>query len=226
MESKDKFIPNEKEMIDLTKLENQEAVDELSYLGFLGQFVLKLLEKAKAENKDLLIEGFGTGNFTIVYDGEPVYFMSKMSVDPGGDDIDRAQYSISKKDLRKPWVRGILESLPGYELIEKRAITLKQLCLDAAGESLDLIDLKEQYPKISTADILTVVEEELKKLGTNFRFRPLPNREFCYLDFVDKELERKYIDNDPTFEAMFGPIVKDIVTAVHAGLKAKNDKKS
>ncbi len=213
-------------MIDLTRPENQEAVDELANMEELGEFVLKVLEIAKAEKKELMFDGFGTGNFRVKYNGEIVDIRLNMSVDPGDDPIDNWGYSMSIKDLRKPWVKKAIGNVADQKKMELRSITFKQFCLDAAGETLDLSDLEEQYPKLTYSDFLTAIGEEIGRLGTNFYYRPLPNREAFYMDFADKEMERKYIDNDPEFEATFGPVVKEMINAVHKKLKTLNEKKA
>ena len=225
METKESYLPGD-DMVNLLEPDNVEAVDELQYMGKLGKFVLMLLEKAKAENKPLYVEGFGEQTFTVSYNGDRVDFETRASIDSGDAPIEHAHYATLMENFKKPWVKEVMDSMQDEDWLERIPLSFTQFCREVGKETLDLIDLQEQYPNLTFSDMLRIIGEETGPLNQYFTYETAPGRECFAMNFADPAMEQKFLDDDPEFKQIFEPIVKEFIPKVHAKLDALNKEKA
>jgi len=215
--------PNQ--MIDLKAAENSGTIEALkSKYGELGAVVVNLVEAAKAENKDIKIDGMGTSAITVMYGAETAHFYYRASVDPGDEPIQSGHYAIRMYDYKKPWARNQIDNSQKNGWIEIFPMTFAELCTVVGGKRFDADLLETQYPKVKYSDILNVIGEETAPLNEYFSYSPQPGLEFFRMNFTDPNLRDQYLNDDPKFYETFRPIVAKVTTAINARLGELNAK--
>lgn len=210
-------------MIDLKDPSSQEAIDLLKEMGKCGEVILKLLEKAKQEKKELKVEGFGTQELTVVYDGDPIHFYLKVSTDQGDEPIKNSHYVLNLTDYKKPWIRTIVSQAPDTGWLEIAPLSFAQFCRAVTGKTVDLPELEKLYPNLNASAMIRVIGAETQNLNPYFNYRAAPGRGLFKMIFKDKTMENKFLNDDLEFVRTFGTMVNTIITAIHDKLSGLNE---
>lgn len=210
--------------LDLTLPENLDVVEDLSEEGELGQFLLALLDEAKKDNKPLFVEGFGTQDIAIEYNGQKVHFYMKPSLDHGNEPVVHTHYALRTRDFKQPWVRDAIQKTPENGWLEIIPVTLSELSEAVAGTPFDLANLERRYPNVSMPDIMDAIAEETADLGEFFTFQTVGGLEFVRLHFRDENLRERYLADDPQILEQIRAVLAPALSRIHSRLDQINRK--
>jgi len=213
-------------MIDLKDKKNQYAIDDLKDQGAFGQFMLKLLDHAREENKSLEIEGFGTQQYNVFYDNDRIFFTIDVYVGEGGAAVEGIGMSTNIEFLKKPWVKRVMDEMPDKQWVKMHPPGFAPLYQEVTGRKMiTMAELKSRYSGLRNIEIKDVIKAVLAPLAAYFKIKDVPNSYIFELQFINKEMRQKYLDDDPAFYAAMKPIFDEVVPRIYQELDKLSESK-
>lgn len=217
----------ENEFTDLMDSMNSATLEELKARGPIGEFAMKLVEKARAEKQTVSVKGVNGLTTTIKYGNETVDFILKPSVDPGDAPVEHAHYEVWAADYKKPWVRSLLPE-QSNEWLTILPLNFADLTQELTGQDLKLNVLEQQFPKLKYGEMMTVIDEATGSLDEFFKYKlgQSAGAWGFYMDFKSEDMYKKYLANDPDLMGKLKAAATAYVPAIMSKLQALSAQKA
>lgn len=215
--------------IDLMDSMNSATIEELKERGPIGQFVVKLLDKARAEKQKVYVKGVNAMTTTVKYGNETADFILRASVDQGDAPIEHAHYELWMADYKKPWVREFIKPEESGEWLQLQEINFADLTEELTGQDLFLNNLERQFPKLTYREISGVIGEETDTLDEFFNYKKggrSAGAWVFYMSFKDEDMYQKYLRNDPEVMAKLKNAATGYIPKIMAKLQTLNAQKA
>lgn len=215
--------------IDLMDSMNSATVEELKERGPIGDFVVKLLDKARTEKKQVWVKGVNDMTTTVKYGDETADFILRASVDQGDAPIEHAHYELWMADYKKPWVRELIKPEESGVWLQLLPINFADLTKELTGRDLKLNVLEEQFPKLTYSEMMKVIGEETDALDEFFTYKQGGKSAGAwgfYMMFKDEEMYQKYLRNDPEVMGKLRNAADGFVPKIMARLQELSAKKA
>lgn len=218
---------DDKEYIDLADSMNSATVEELKQKGPLGEFIMKLIEKGRAEKQKVMVKGMGTMTLTVKYGQETADFILKASVDQGDAPVEHAHYDLWMADYKKPWVRSLISPEASGEWLRLLPINFTDLCQELTGQNLKLNDLEKQFPNLTYNEMKSIMADETPELDDLFEYGGGNAGAWgFYMRFKSEEMHKQYLANDPALMGKLQVMASAFVPRVLEKMRALNTKKA